>query len=250
MRPRKLRKPSRSQQRQPVEDRNPDGPFADAPSVPAEPSAGAEASPDPSTQMPPRFDNRDDQAVPRSRMRFLRRTTVERNARPEQHCRPEATHEPAATPPQIPKGHTMSPARQACTTLVIATAVALFATTATGLVTPSAASTLTAGPSAKAWCMLAIKINTQYGTMKNKHYLPGNKVPLKSQEALISAAIAQRTQILAVTPTVIKKAMTDELTYYAHLKARGYTNPGLLTPFTIAEAGQLLTYQHKYCGIT
>jgi hypothetical protein len=114
---------------------------------------------------------------------------------------------------------------------------------------PSMAATGTRSDTA-AWCAIVIQINTKYGAMKNKHYLPGNKVPLKAQEAIISAALAQRTQILAVTPAVIKKAMSDELTYYAHLKARGYSNPASLAPFTTAEAGQLLTFQRTKCGIT
>ena len=143
----------------------------------------------------------------------------------------------------------MSLARQTGSTLAIATAVVLLGTTTTGLAA-TRTSALSAAQNPKAWCALVIQINTQYGAMKYKRYLPGNKVSLKSQKALISATIAQRTQILAVTPTVIKKAMTDLLTYYARLKARGYSNPALTAPLTIAEAGKLLDYQHKYCGIT
>ena len=119
-----------------------------------------------------------------------------------------------------------------------------------GLAATSADSSLSAGPSTKAWCALVIQINTRYGAMKNKRYLPAGQVPLKSQKAIVAAAVAQRARILAVTPIVIKKAMTDELTYYARLKARGYSNPASLAPFTIAEAGQLLTFQHTKCGIT
>ena len=125
-----------------------------------------------------------------------------------------------------------------------------FLASSPGLAATSADSSLSSGPSAKAWCALVIQINTRYGAMKNKHYLPGNQVSVKSQKAIISAAVAQRARILAVTPIVIKKAVTDELTYYARLKARGYSNPASLAPFTIAEAGQLLTFQHTKCGIT
>jgi hypothetical protein len=114
---------------------------------------------------------------------------------------------------------------------------------------PSVAATST-GSDTPAWCAMVIQINTKYGAMKNKHYLPGAKVPLKSQEAIISAAVAQSAQILKITPAAIKKAMSDELTYYAHLKARNYASPASLAPFTIAEAGQLLDFQHAKCGIT
>jgi hypothetical protein len=49
---------------------------------------------------------------------------------------------------------------------------------------------------------------------------------------------------------VIKKAMSDELTYYAHLKARNYAASASIAPLTITEAGQLLNFQHAKCGIT
>jgi hypothetical protein len=130
-----------------------------------------------------------------------------------------------------------------------ALSIALLASSPAEAATGADAS-LSASPSAKAWCAIVIKINTHYGAMKNKHYLPPNQVPVKSQKAIVSAGVAQRAQILAVTPPEIKKAMTDELTYYARLKARGYTNPASLTPFTIAEAGQLLNFQHIKCSIT
>ena len=112
---------------------------------------------------------------------------------------------------------------------------------------PSVAGTST-GSDTPAWC--AMVINTKYGAMKNKHHLPGTKVPLKSQKAIVSAAVAQSAQILKITPAAIKKAMSDELTCYAHLKARNYASPASLAPFTIAEAGQLLDFQHAKCGIT
>jgi hypothetical protein len=106
------------------------------------------------------------------------------------------------------------------------------------------------GPNTAAWCALVIQLNTKYGVMKNKHYLPINTVPPKAQKAVISAGLAHRTQILALTPTVIKKATSDELTYFAHLRASGYSLQVSPAPFTVAEARQLLIFQHAKCGIT
>jgi hypothetical protein len=98
-----------------------------------------------------------------------------------------------------------------------------------------------------AWCALVIQINTKFGAMKNKHYLsPTAKV----SKAIIPYAVAHRAQILAVTPTVIKKAQSDELTYYAHLVASNYAPTTPFAPLTPAELTQLLNFQHAKCGIT
>ena len=99
-----------------------------------------------------------------------------------------------------------------------------------------------------AWCAMVIQINTKYGAMKNKHYL--FPIPPKASKTIISYAVAHRTQLLAVTPSVIKKAMGDELTYYAHVVASHYAPTTPLAPFTPAEATQLLNFQHAKCGIT
>jgi len=224
----KRRKPPKSQQRQAVEDAGPTEPALDSPPVsdPPETSTGSETD----ATLPPR-PRPDDQAIPRSRMRFVSHSSAGCYAIPTL------------------KGHTMSLVRQAGSTLAIATAVALL-----GATTPGLAATRTSALSEKAsptaWCKIVIQINTKYGAIRNKRFVSPKLIPLASQRALISASVAHRDQILAVTPTVIKKAMADELTYYASLKARGYRNPALLGPFTIAEAGQLLTYSITKCGLT
>ena len=99
-----------------------------------------------------------------------------------------------------------------------------------------------------AWCALVIQINTKYGAMKNKHYL--NPIPAKASKTIIAYAVAHRAQILAVTPASIKKAQSDELTYYAHAVANNYAPTTPLTPLTPAELTQLLNFQHAKCGIT
>src|SRR6266516_1187320 len=78
---------------------------------------------------------------------------------------------------------------------------------------PAAATTRASASSAgastvSAWCALVIQINTKYGTMKNKRYLPADKVPLSAWKNLIDAALAGRRHLLAVTPASIKKAQT------------------------------------------
>ncbi len=124
------------------------------------------------------------------------------------------------------------------------------------LVASPAAATTTARSSpassanAAQWCALVIQINTKYGTMKNKRYLPTGKVPLSAWKAVIDAGLAARSRILAVTPKSIKKAMTDELTYFARIKANHYSLKTPLAPFTIAEVKQLGNFQRTKCGIT
>ena len=94
-----------------------------------------------------------------------------------------------------------------------------------------------------------IKINTKYGTMKNKRYLPAGKVPLSAWKGVVDAAVAGRSHILAVTPSSIKKAMTHELDYYARVKANHYSFGTPLAPFTVAEVTQLGNFQRTKCGI-
>ena len=127
----------------------------------------------------------------------------------------------------------------------------------TALLVASSAAAMTTARSSPAgsanvaqWCALVIQINTKYGTMKNKRYLPTGKVPLSAWKAVIDAALAGRKKILVVTPASIKKAMTDELTYFAHVKANHYSLNTPLAPYTVAEAKQLGNFQRTQCGIT
>jgi hypothetical protein len=95
-----------------------------------------------------------------------------------------------------------------------------------------------------------IKINTKYGTMKNKRFLPESKVPPDAWKAVIDVAVAQRSHILAITPSSIKKAMTHELAWFARVKANDYDRVGTpLGSFTIADITQLTNFQKTKCGI-
>jgi hypothetical protein len=97
---------------------------------------------------------------------------------------------------------------------------------------------------------MVIKINTKYGPMKGKRYLPESKVPPSAWKAVIDVAVAQRSRILAITPSSIKKAMTHELDWFARVKANGYNRVGTpLGSFTLADISQLTNFQKKQCGI-
>lgn len=119
-----------------------------------------------------------------------------------------------------------------------------------GAAPATAATRSVTGPSPGAWCAAVIQINTKYGTMKNKHYLPANQVTDKQRFAVYEASLKARSQLLAITPAAIKKSMADELAFFANLKANKYATTTPLTPLTIADIKQLTAYQRTQCGIT
>ena len=134
---------------------------------------------------------------------------------------------------------------------VAVTALALLGTTAAAA--PGASGTVTSSSSTAstaAWCAAVIRINTRFGTMKNKRYLPQSEVSDKARIAVVEYALAHRGQLLALTPSQIKKAQRDELAFYARWKANHYARTTGLAPMTIAEYKQLAEFQRTKCGIT
>jgi hypothetical protein len=102
-----------------------------------------------------------------------------------------------------------------------------------------------------AWCALVIKVNTKYGTMKNKRYLPLTVVSRRAMMSVIKASVsANKAAILAVTPSEIKRAQAHELAYFASLVAHGFAASTPIGSFTAADATQLTDFQHAHCGIT
>jgi hypothetical protein len=136
--------------------------------------------------------------------------------------------------------------------LVTALAVflALLSLAPPALAGSNARSAESGGPAPGPWCAAVIRINTKYGAMKNKHYLPQSQVSASNRKAIVDAAVATRNQLLALTPSSIKKAMTHELDYYAHLFANHYSPTTPFAPMTIADVHQLANFQRDTCGIT
>jgi hypothetical protein len=114
---------------------------------------------------------------------------------------------------------------------------------------PTSASAASPQRSAATWCALVIKINTQAGYMHNKRYLPPSRVTPKLFKAVVETALPYANQLTSAAPNSIKKAQRDEITYLRHIRANHYSQTPL-APYTPAEAGQLLDFQHKQCGIT
>jgi hypothetical protein len=120
-------------------------------------------------------------------------------------------------------------------------------------VTPSvwaSESTPSGGPNAAKWCAFVIRIGTQSGTMKNKHYLSQSDYTLAQVKLIVEATLAERAQLLAETPPEIKTAISHELSYMARLKATKYAPSASTSPFTVVDSHKLISYEHAQCGIT
>jgi len=133
---------------------------------------------------------------------------------------------------------------------VLAAGLATLLIVSPGGATTSAGSSTAGSSDAKQWCALVIKLNTKYGTMKNKRYLPEAMVSPQAWKRVIDAAVTQRSRLLAVTPKSIKTAMTHELDWFARVKKNNYnrvTTP--LGSFTIADITKLTNFQRTQCGI-
>jgi hypothetical protein len=134
--------------------------------------------------------------------------------------------------------------RSGAVTFVVCTA--LFVTA--GVVSPANGSS-SEGSDTGSWCAAVIRMNTQFGTMKNKRYLPPVQVSTKALRAVITYAAAHRMELLAATPAEIKTAQTHELVYFTHLVVTKFSPRTPLLPYTHTDAVTLLDYQHAHCGI-
>jgi hypothetical protein len=119
---------------------------------------------------------------------------------------------------------------------------------ATSAASPTKAAAV--APNAEAWCALVIDINTRYGYMKDKRYLPAQQVSPDTFKAIGEEGISRRDEILAITPPEIKDAMTAELDYFAASKANNFSATTPLDSFTPALQQQLVTFQTDQCGIS
>jgi len=93
--------------------------------------------------------------------------------------------------------------------LAVLTGAAFLVSTAGA--TTQARTTGVSAANAAQWCALVIQTNTKYGTMKNKRFLPVDAVPAKNWKALVDAAVAGRSKLIAVAPAEIKTAVTHEM---------------------------------------
>ena len=113
----------------------------------------------------------------------------------------------------------------------------------------AAPAALPSGPPAGPWCASVIRINTQFGTMKNNRYLPIGQLSKKAIVAVMEYALKNRAKLLAITPNEIRTAQIHELAFYTKLKANHYAPSTPLGPFTLADNQKLIAFQKVKCGI-
>ena len=94
-----------------------------------------------------------------------------------------------------------------------------------------------------------IATNTKYGTMKNKTFIPIEKVTPSIWKNVVDAAVAGRSRFIALAPSSIKAAVTHEMAYFSHLKANHYAQSTPLAPMTPAEATKITSFEKTQCGI-
>lgn len=99
------------------------------------------------------------------------------------------------------------------------------------------------------FCALVIQINTKYGTMKNKRFLPLAKVSPSAWKRLVDTAVAERSHLIAVAPSEIKTALTHELAWFARIKANHYSKATPLGSWTTAEVRLITNFERTKCGI-
>jgi len=135
--------------------------------------------------------------------------------------------------------------RAACTVAAVALVLAA-PTLASARVTRS----VTAGVDAKAWCSWMVRVNTKYGLMKNKRYLPEDKMTIAGWKGVIDTTLAQQKRYIAMAPAALKSVLTHEVAYYARVKSKGYIlSKAKLGSFTLAELKKVVSFQRTQCGI-
>ena len=110
-------------------------------------------------------------------------------------------------------------------------------------------SSSTSADDTQAWCALVIDINTKHGRMKDQRYLPEDQVPPNTWKALVDAVVADRDQLLAMTPSSIEEAESPGLDWFGRAQANQYKRSTPLGSFTLADREQLVDFQTTECGI-
>jgi hypothetical protein len=127
--------------------------------------------------------------------------------------------------------------------------------TAALLTSPAAAtwrasrSSVGAGDVAKL-CALMIRINTAHGMIKNKHFVPYMTLPPSQWKGLVDDSVAARSRLIALAPAEIKKAVTDEVGWFARVKANHYSKTTPFGSWTGPEINLINSYESTKCGIS
>jgi hypothetical protein len=95
-----------------------------------------------------------------------------------------------------------------------------------------------------------IRINTDHGMIKNKHFVPYMTLPPTQWKGLVDDSVAARSRLIALAPAEIKKAVTDEVGWFARVKANHYSKTTPFGSWTGAEISQINSYESTKCGIS
>jgi hypothetical protein len=132
---------------------------------------------------------------------------------------------------------------------VLAAAAFALLAAASGCGGSDGSSSSTSAADAQPWCALVIDINTKHGRMEDKRYLPEEQVAPSTWKALVDTVVADRDQLLAVTPSSIEEAEAHGLDWFARAQVNEYKRSTPLGSFTLADREQLVDFQKTECGI-
>jgi hypothetical protein len=132
--------------------------------------------------------------------------------------------------------------------VLAAAALALLAA-ASGCGGSDGSSSSTSADDAQSWCALVIDINTKHGRMVDRRYLPEDQVAPGTWKGLVDAVVADRDELLAVTPSSIEEAQANGLDWFVRARDNAYSRSTPLGSFTLADRDQLVDFQKAECGI-
>jgi hypothetical protein len=102
----------------------------------------------------------------------------------------------------------------------------------------------------QSWCHAVISVNTKYGTMKNKRFLPATSVPAGAWKKVIDATLAGQSRFIAATPASILTAVKHEVAWFAKVRANNYQLTTSPAPLTAAEIKKIAAFEKSQCGIS
>jgi hypothetical protein len=103
---------------------------------------------------------------------------------------------------------------------------------------------------ARSWCNAVIETNTKAGTMKNKRFLPTNRVSPSAWKKVVDAAVADGDRFIALAPSSIKTAVRHEIAWFRNIKANHYSKNTPLAPMTLGDVKKITKFERTECGIT
>ena len=103
----------------------------------------------------------------------------------------------------------------------------------------------------ESYCAVVIQVNTQYGTLIDKHFVPATQWTQAQRTGIVTFALAHRDEFLAATPPELRPDIELELQWYQSIADHGYSWTDAPYPAGLPEAAKrIVAFQQKYCGIS